>query len=418
MSARWLILALLVPCPTSAAADLWVDDSGGAPFSTIGTAMLAANPGDRILVMPGTYPMFHFSRSVSVIGMGATPADVKVARCDYHVTIPTVGFETILSNLTLGSDDPADATALSGNEIGPGALTIDGVVVEGGCFLRGGATGFQLLISNSRFSPSTGEGFGSTAVALGGTNNFVEIRNSRIEGWNAAVTAPLGAGTGLTLLGGTTAQIVRSTILGGNGSTLIPGVAAGKPGIATGIQPGAIELRLDGDAHVAGGFGAGAAGGHGVAVNGKIAVGSATVLGGAGTPSGVAYSLAQPVQTPADLYLEAIPSFQDAATSGIVSSGLISVTAQLPAANTAIILGLDLGMPIASNKPALLSGSYVVLDPSKWIAVVPGNTMTLGLPTVPTATPGIVAHFQALTFIPGSGIVMTNNECIRIDLGP
>lgn len=69
-------------------------------------------------------------------------------------------------------------------------------------------------------------------------------------------------------------------------------------------------------------------------------------------------------------------------------------------------------------KPVAAFGSDHPLDPSAWIAVVPGDTGSFALPAVPSTNQGIVPHFPALTFVPGFGIVMTNDETIRIDLGP
>jgi len=124
------------------------------------------------------------------------------------------------------------------------------------------------------------------------------------------------------------------------------------------------------------------------------------------------------VATPTDLYLQMSPAFVNAETSGVVSAGNIHVSCTLPAASTVIVIGTNLGLPAAAVKPVAASGSYLTLDPSTWIAVIPGNTVSLALPAVPSAIQGIVPHFQALTFVPGFGIVMTNDETIRIDLGP
>ena len=62
-------------------------------------------PGDRILVMPGAYPPFHFSRGVSVIGMGDDPGDVLIGRCDLHVTVPAEGYDAIFENPLLAGAD-------------------------------------------------------------------------------------------------------------------------------------------------------------------------------------------------------------------------------------------------------------------------------------------------------------------------
>lgn len=410
---------LSLPCAVAAAADLHVD-AAGAPgtYPTVGSAMLDAVPGDRILVEPGVYPMYHHSRGVSVIGVGADPSAVQIARIDFHVTLPVVGFEALISNVTAGSADPADVIGISGNELGPGSLAIDGVVVNGGMFLRGGATGFHLYVSNTRVVPLANEGFGGAAATLGGANNVVELRNSRVVGWNADEDLAAPAGVGIRFIAGTEARIVNTDVFGGAGDAAPAPFAAGAAAIAHGFGSAAVRLRIDGGSSIQGGAGVGGAGGAGVAVPGVIALGSAVVAGGAGAPAGVAYAQAQPTALPFDPYLHLTPELTAAENQGRVYTGaVIDVTTGLPVASTAIVVGLELGQAAPTTGPAAKAGGFLSLDPAKWLFVAPGNQLGVIVPQLPAGTvPGLLPYFQALSFVPGQGLVASNTESVRIDL--
>jgi hypothetical protein len=424
---RPLISMLLVSAMFASQAkaiDVIVDASGGGDFTTIGAAMLVVAPGDRILVEPGTYPAFHFSRGVAVIGRGATPSAVRIARVDYHVTMPTVGFETLLSNATIGSPDPADAIAISGNEIGPGALTLDGLVVDGSMFLRGGSSGFHLLVNNCRVTPNGDENFSGAAATLGGANNVVEIRNSWIRGSAAGDVGSVPPGVGLQLIGGTEARIVRSEIAGGDGYPLAGPLEPGAAAIRSAFGSGALRIRLDGGSVVAGGDSGGAsAGGAGIALSTAahaLALGDAVVTGGAGSTTGPAYVNVVPTSIAADRVLELQPIVKHAESSGILGSGdTITLESEFDPATTVIVIGLDMAQSQPSSGGPATAGSFLALDPAKWLAVVPASDLSLPIPGSPGVTvEGVVVRFQAYSFVPGAGIVLSNTECVRIDLQP
>ncbi|TAJ11191.1 MAG: hypothetical protein EPO68_14670, partial [Planctomycetota bacterium] len=61
------VLAPVLALP--AFATTWtVDDNGPAQFTTVDAAQAAAQFGDVILVAPGTYPAFHLTKSLQVLG--------------------------------------------------------------------------------------------------------------------------------------------------------------------------------------------------------------------------------------------------------------------------------------------------------------------------------------------------------------
>src|SRR5262245_45870285 len=123
-----LAFAAVVLARSAHAAD-WIVDATGAQssFTTIDPAMVQSTPGDRILVLPGSYPAVHFSRGVEVIGMGDEPGDVVVARVDFHVNIPNDDFDAVLSNLRVCGSGAADSISISGNELSAGTFLIDSV---------------------------------------------------------------------------------------------------------------------------------------------------------------------------------------------------------------------------------------------------------------------------------------------------
>lgn len=402
---RIAILTLATTATLAAAApaaDLVVAENGaGGAFPTIGHAMAVAAPGDRILVHPGSYPSFQFAVAVDLVGLGTAPGQVRIDSIDYHVSIPTVGYDTLLSNVTVGGFGGAGSIAISGNELPPGTLHLDAVVVEGAIFLRGGATGFHLLVSNSYVAPAPGQGFSGEAVYCGGPNNLVEIRDSTILGAaGSGGAAPLA---GIRLFAGTAARIVDTTVSGGDALLATPGASA----IVQGGPPGTVELRLDGGSVISGGDGLGGPGGAGVDVTGTIQVGQALVAGGAGFPAGNAYAGATPTPLPLPLHLDVVPALHDAITPYLASGSSLTLQMQTPAQASAIVLGFDLDVPPP--------GLFLPFDfaGSVWI---PGNQVNLTIPAVPGVPyAGLEVYAQGLT-LHGGEILLSETAAVRIDL--
>ncbi|MEZ6014885.1 MAG: hypothetical protein R3F49_07225 [Planctomycetota bacterium] len=286
-----LAFALLGTLPLRAN-DLIVDTAGGpATFQTIGAAMLAAAPGDRILVVPGSYPAFQFERGVEVLGLGVTPAEVTIARVDFHVSVPNIDYDAVLSNVTVCGTSPNDAIAITGNELARGTLLLDGVRTCGGVFL-GGDEGFQLVAQNSRFEPLANGGFLGAAFDFGGGR--AELVDVGIFGWDAELSAP--AGHGLRISAGAAVRATACTIEGGAGADLeAPGRADGGDGVTSLPWPGPVTLMLSGGTAVAGGSGAGLTGRGGAGVRarglaGSLTLGDAAVTGGGGALLGAAWA--------------------------------------------------------------------------------------------------------------------------------
>jgi hypothetical protein len=400
-----LLLALGLTSSDALAAD-WIVSKNGGDFQTIGQAMAAASPNDRILVMPGAYPAFQFTVAVDVIGLGATPSAVTIDRVDYHVSIPVNDYDTLLSNVTVGSDDARDGIAISGNELPPGTFHIDGVIVDGAIFLASQDSGFYLLMTNSRVSNQPGEGFLDAAFYFGGSNCYLDIRNSTIAGSNG--TSGHKAYSGLRLVAGTNGRLSNAVVLGGVGSAAFP---EGATALIRGSSPGTVELRLDGGTKITGGGGfASGAGGHGVDVSGTIWAGQVQTAGGNGTPPGLAYADAQPTTLGVDLHLALSPVLENAAgRSFLIPGDAFSLDMATPGANTAIAVGFDLGVPSGGLfLPVSLPNALLVM----------GNSVQVEIPPLPAgAANGIEVYAQGLTNVSG-GLQLSETASIRIDLNP
>jgi hypothetical protein len=405
-----IAFALLLTLPgIGAQTDLLVDPTGGpGTYPTITAAMLAAHPNDRILVTPGTYGGFQFSRGVDLVGLGDSPSDVVIQRIGFHISIPATDARALISNVTVRSANPLDVFAISGNELAPGVLTLDGCVLENGVYLRGGQAGFYVMMNNCRIVPPAGHGFSGEACRIGGPGNFVDIRNTRILGWDADPVAGIPAGVALRVVGGTNIRVSGSEVIGGDG-VAVAGLEAGADGLA-GIAPGVVDLRLDGGATVRGGDGAGSgAGGHGVAITGSAATGTASVTGGAGTPPGMPWSLAQPVGLMTHAHLAITPRLQFADGSIAVEPGQ-TITVTLGGPQT---IGM-IGVALASHLPDDPSFVSIALET---LVIIPSSTFTTVVPSLaPINYPGAMFYVQGVVGDPISGqIIVSDAAAIRVD---
>jgi hypothetical protein len=408
-----LVIALALSTDLAAqGVDRTVDASGATSiYTTITQAMAASNPGDRILVLPGTYPPFQFSKGVRVLGMGADPSAVQIERVGVGVTQPQIGYEALLSNVTLAPQNPLNQTALGGNELAPGVLIVDGVRIRGGVFLRGGQAGFYCLLSNCQIDPLPGFGFSGEACYVGGPGNFFELRNSRVKGWNADPQASIPAGLGIRIGGGTQMRITNCRIFGGDGAPAGAPHDAGGDAIVS-QSPGLVALRLDGGSIVGGGDGDGTgAGGDGVAISGTVETHSAMISGGAGMPPGLAYAIAQPSSLGADLELAVSPAAVDATGTPSVHSGQILTLAFDPgSAPSVIAFNFAVRLPQAGSFVPLVTEDATVITSPVWSVAVPH--VPAGL-----AFPGIMLYAQAGVVDTVSGSVSASNTVVvRVDL--
>ena len=362
------LAALAFASSGARASDHLVDASGiQSPLLNLTQAMAVAVPGDRIFVLPGTYPAFHFSRGVEVIGLGASPADVTIARVDFHPNAPVNHFDAALSNVTVCSSDSADSTSISGNELAEGTLVLDGVVTCGGVYLRG-AGSFYLLVVNTRVDAGPGDGFLGAAFDFGG--GIADFVGARIVGGDASVAEGSLAGVGLRIGGGATVRLSGSEVQGGDGvSAALPAFGQGADAIEKGFGAGATRLRLSGFSWVQGGSGWSAAGGAGVDLSGEILLGQATVQGGAGTPAGLAYAVSPPLALAHDPLLSMTPD-----RSFALGDTFLRPPSQAVVQPGALLPQFEMGYAFQIDRPTTAVLSPLPANRLQW---VPGSQLVL-----------------------------------------
>ncbi|GJM20503.1 MAG: hypothetical protein DHS20C15_04180 [Planctomycetota bacterium] len=405
-----LSVSLAAASPTFAD-DILVDASGlQSAHTNVASAMAVARPGDRLLLLPGHYPPFLFEVGVSVIGLGEDAASVVVDRVDLHVSEPSIGYTAVLSNLTAGDGSALNAVPISGNEQSPGVVVIDGVFVDGGVFIGGGADGFHLHMSGSAVEPGPGDGFLGAGVHLGGSAGFsFEIIDSRLAGWDADDDLGVPAGDALHLSGPVRGRLVRTEVLGGDGSSMQP---SGGDAVRRFVSGAAVHLRVDGGTLVRGGDAQlGGLAGAALDVGGVLEFGDASVQGGSGAVSGLAFA--------GDLALESLPgslhlSVEPAQIAGIgapaIQSGAqLTLSVDVPADSAALFLALDLGLPAPS--PATLISVH---SPAMLIL---NSSASFVVPDIGVDMPGVMLYANAwVRATPGSKLQVSNTVSRRLDL--
>jgi hypothetical protein len=417
MKRRTSLLLLASLSATPAWAHDWTVDASGSASNlvTINQAMALAAPGDRILVRPGTYPAFQFSRGVEVLGLGTSPGQVVVARVDFHITIPTTGYDAGLSNLTIRSANPSDSTSLAGNELAAGTFVVDGVSIEGAVYLHG-AGQLYVLMNNSHVAASPGDGFMGAALDFGG--GTLDLVNSWIQA--SAACEPIGAlaGSGLRIQGGSKVRVSGSDVSGGAGvASLASSVYLnGGDAILKSFGTALVDLRLAGHSVIHGGsaakVGAGGAGGAGVRLAGNIAVGIATVTGGDGAMVGDAYAISAPTMLAYDPLLTLDPEQTFASGDSFVRPGaLLRIQADRTLPKPILGFGINLDPPATSSLSPLSVGSTQFRPGGLFRTRVAPASDTVGDPA-----PLRRSYYQVFFVDPTTGqTVTTNPVAVTID---
>lgn len=407
-------LALVISATSVFATDRIVDSSGAhGPLLTIDQAMAVSAPGDRILVYPGSYGAFHFSRGVQVIGLGRSPGEVVIARVDFHPTIPTTGFDAALSNLTVCGTGPADGTAISGNELAAGTLVIEGVRACGGVYLHG-AGQLYVLVIDSTFNPDPGDGFLGAAFDFAG--GALDVVESAVHAAPAFVGVS-DAGKGLRLGSASRVRVTRSTILGG--SALATGGSFYEVGGAAILQaagPAPFELQLNGGSIVRGGSTPSAThpSGAGVHLTANIVIGSATVHAGLGAVQGQAFAASQPTQLGFDPSLRALGASVEARRDTFVRRR----------ADAHFEWGMALpptGLGYATDLTPNVGSIFSPLGTPPAVSMSPSPTYLHLVPEVVVPLPGRVplqrVYMQGYFTDPETGAVLTTNP-VAVTLSP
>jgi hypothetical protein len=391
------VIPLLLSTP--ALATDWIVDATGtaSSFTNITQAMAQVATGDRILVLPGNYPPFHFSRSVDVIGLGNSPTDVTIERVDFHPTIPTLGYDCAIVNVSI----VGDSFSISGNELAPGTLVIDGVHLAGGVFLHG-AGELYVLMQNSRIEAGAGDGFLGAAFDFGG--GTLDVVDSLVQGAGASSGAGATAGVGLRAWSTSSShvRIANSTVQGGAGVNA-PGFQDGGDAIDR-LGGGPVTLRLSGGSQVLGGDGiAPGRGGHAVDLAATITLGTATVVGGAGTPPGASFHGAVPTALGYDPYLALLPGGNQGQLPVFQHPGdfvFVGFDASLPSSGLAASLQID---PITTPGGSPLVGAQASSSASEAFAI------PVRIHRVANPPPRRRVYYQGIFQDPGSGQPQTTN---------
>ncbi len=284
---------------TPQAQDFWVDSSGQkSPLTHVDQAMALAQPGDRILVYPGHYPAFFFSKGVEVRGLGERPDEVVIDRVDYHVNLPNIDHHSVLANVRLCGDGWWNDLALTGNELQRGVLWVDQVETCAGVFLHGEAD-FYVFLSGVQVAPEPGRGFLQSAFDFGGGQ--MDVWDSQIIGWDAQGAIP--AAVALRQSFGSRVRLASTTLRGGDG-TEGSGVGAGAHAVEGLSGPASKQLIAIGQTKLQGGHGMAAPGGHAVHGIQQVELGSVEAEPGLGAPNGQKFSQATVTSYGLDPYLE------------------------------------------------------------------------------------------------------------------
>lgn len=279
------VAVTLTLCAPLSAADLLVDASATpGTYPTIQAAINAAQPGDRILVMPGSYPAFSVTKSITILGLGTSPGSVIAAGVHLGLGFPNQNYHVSIGRLRLDAG-PFAPLAVSGQELGVGQIEFESVEVAGGFRLLVGEPGFVLSLANCTVIGDIGQGFdGATCNIAAPAPSYVSITRSRFQGARGDLFAAQPPLAGLLLDRGVTAEIAQCSITGGRG-----GIAqAGAAGLE--VRQAQVRMLGTGSMVTGGNGGTGAAGGAGLRTTSTVFHGSAMVAGGAGTPNGAVVS--------------------------------------------------------------------------------------------------------------------------------
>ncbi len=266
-------LAVLLAAPLASAAILTVGPSG--QFAEIADALAAAQPGDVLIVQPGTYHEFTVDKPVRILGDGSGGVIVtSFGQNGIVVTGIPAGEEAVLSGLDLQANpilapvqasvhlvdnagtvvlcDLRVASQFSGMGVAADGcarvLLLDAEILDAGTHgsvapnAAVSATGSELWIANSTI---TGE-FGASGFAEPGDHG-VSVDNASLHVWRSTIRGGKGvSGKGFSVNpaggDGIRASASSVTLYGGPEGEVRGG--NGAPGIFGGHGPGGAGVRL------------------------------------------------------------------------------------------------------------------------------------------------------------------------------
>lgn len=230
-------LGLLLLAPVSAQQTYVVDinQGPGSQFAQIDQAVAAADPGDTILVRPGSYFPFDISEGISILG-----EDGVFVPGGFHVSGVPVGLPAVLRNMTVQFAHPAilkgyRATANAGtvifDRVHSQSVEVDisnsALVTFSGCNLTGSANPVKIDTSTAHMDSCTVAGDASFAISPSVlcTSSTVHVGATTIRGGDqfffpATQAIQLDSGTlvlgeGCTVEAGTTNEPLTAIVTNG-----------------------------------------------------------------------------------------------------------------------------------------------------------------------------------------------------------
>lgn len=305
MNSPMLAASVLALASPVFATTVVVDDDGGSgvDFTTIAAAVAAAQPGDVILVRPGTYPWFVIDKGVAVLGSGGVVVTGGVA----IENVPP-GPRVSLCGMRLPSLDvfACAAPVVATDLVFPSGTYAFSASVR----VRGSADVRFRALTIVQAVPTSG-GIAGMIVET----SRVELTHSIVEGWrgdNAQFFSNGGSGgPGLIARAGADVHVSHTSLRGGHGGDYVDDLCGscrgGSGGSAILVQPGGRVLVTGTPADVA----RGGNGGRGVdcAYDGLPGAGLATYAAGESRHSEVTFLGGYPQP---DCSLVPVPPFLDA----------------------------------------------------------------------------------------------------------
>jgi len=194
-----LALSLSTLTASASATNYVVDSSGGGQFTDIPPAIVAAQPGDVLLVMQGVYSGFTLDKGLAIIGYGTV----------------TIAGDASVANIPMGQ-----TAALV--QLAPNELLVSGCA--GPVLVQDFAALQHIGVLQSRdmrfYHVACAAPDGQPLDGADVTGSRVEFVRCTVNGSNGIDCMPgEGGGTGLRLAGASRVQLARSSIYGGGGSS-------------------------------------------------------------------------------------------------------------------------------------------------------------------------------------------------------
>jgi hypothetical protein len=382
-------LGLLLALAPAALATTWlVDGAGAGDFTTIGAAIAAAQPGDLVIVKPGsTYPPFTLDKRLSILGEGFSAPPVS------GLVSITSTEGAVIAGLRFQRLQVLGCTGL---------VLLDKVTVNDsqsqGCPCCVVDACANVVMQNSHLQAPTAPA-ACTSEALIVRGSHVVVVQTELDG-GAGLDGPTAGGTGLPAVLVDEAaflQLAHCELFGGPGGTaLLPGGVGGTGGPALRVvAPSTLVIDNHNDAFLEGGpGGVGSVPGAPAPFlgegDGSISLSGITFLPAAWQPS-----LAMTVPSPLHAFIRQFDAPQN--------SKLLQLYG--PAGQSQFLLG---SLVLASfSLPALVDGP-IYLDPTTAFLFTPVTTLglnsavefTFEVPVNP-ALSGLVVPFQCFSAQPG-----------------